>query len=287
MIEAYMDESGIHDGAHVCAIAGYWGSVRKWKRFEERWKKIIADAAEPSMKEFHSTEFWNSEGKRKGVFANWSNAKADKFIDDLTACIVESRIYPASAMLEVDAWNRLNQYERKFLTGAKYDAGTKTWDTHGAPNKTYFLPFQLALITPTANCSPGLHVHYTFDLNKQFKNHALELFSLLKNDKNIISRHRFGNIDFENGENAVGLQAADLFAYQSYKFGKIRAARNTPALAHELPPLLRRLVTNARTDDDFPFLNAEGLNRSLQSLPAELRSPGWKRVQLRLRHHKI
>jgi hypothetical protein len=49
MIEAYMDESGIHDGAHVCVIAGYWGTVKKWKKFEDRWKTILHDANEPTL----------------------------------------------------------------------------------------------------------------------------------------------------------------------------------------------------------------------------------------------
>jgi hypothetical protein len=78
-----MDESGIHDGAHVCVIAGYWGTVKKWKKFENRWKTILRDANEPTLVEFHSTEFWHKDDSRKGVFAKWSNQKADRFIDDL------------------------------------------------------------------------------------------------------------------------------------------------------------------------------------------------------------
>jgi hypothetical protein len=83
MVEAYMDESGIHEGAHVCVVAGYWGSVKKWVRFESSWKEILNDAKEPSLKEIHSTDFWYSDGRRKGVFALWSDDKADRFISDL------------------------------------------------------------------------------------------------------------------------------------------------------------------------------------------------------------
>jgi hypothetical protein len=38
MLEAYMDESGIQDGAHICCVAGYWvertsgGDLRKGGR---------------------------------------------------------------------------------------------------------------------------------------------------------------------------------------------------------------------------------------------------------------
>jgi hypothetical protein len=286
MIEAYMDECGIHEGAHVCAIAGYWGTERKWKnKFKNQWKEIIKDANEPSMTEFHAVEFWNLEGKRRGVFATWSDTKADKFIDDLANCIVESKVHPTSAMLVVDDWNKLNRDERTFLTGGLLDRETGKWTRQGAPNQKYFWPFLNAIVAPAANTAPGLHVHYTFDLNKQFKNYALDLFSLVKTSKTVICRHRLGALDFEIGEKAPGLQAADLFAYETYKLGKRRIQQAQPPDLTELSPLLRKLVTNKRTDDDFPFFDTEGLNFALSPMPPERRSPGWKPVVTRLRHH--
>jgi hypothetical protein len=133
MVEAYMDESGIHDDAHVCIIAGYWGSEKKWRRFEARWPEIIKAANEPMLKEFHSTEFWNSKGERHGVFAKWSDTKADKFINDLVACIIETKIFPTSAMLVIDEWKKLNKDEKRFLTGGRYDLAAKKWVKPGAP----------------------------------------------------------------------------------------------------------------------------------------------------------
>src|SRR6185437_6194448 len=210
MVEAYMDESGIHDGAHVCVVAGYWGSVKKWKRLETRWGEILRNANEPSLAEFHSTEFWYADGKRKGVFAMWSDAKADKFINDLADCIVDTKVFPTSAALVANDWKQLNKAERQLLTGGYYDPATRKWLEEGAPNRLYFLPFQMAIVTPAINCKPGLHVHYKFDLNKQFKRHALNLFGLLKKDRNLISRHRLGSLKFKESHVAVGLQAADM-----------------------------------------------------------------------------
>ena len=65
MLEAYMDESGIHDGAHACVITGYWGHERRWRRFEDEWKKILVAADEPALTEFHSVDFWKPDGTRK------------------------------------------------------------------------------------------------------------------------------------------------------------------------------------------------------------------------------
>jgi hypothetical protein len=276
MVKACMDESGIHDGAHVCVVAGYWGSLKKWKRFEPRWKEIIS-SVEPTLKEFHSVEFWNSTGGRKGAFAGWSDAKADKFIGDLADCIVDSGIYATSAVLVTEAWKKLNKDERSFLTGGYYHTVERRWLHPGAPNRIYFSPFLLALGNPAMGCAPGLHVHYIFDLNKQFRNHALTLFHLLKKDDQIRFRHRLGGIDFETSDKIVGLQAADLLVHQIYKFSKNQIGRNEPFPQEHLPPLLRKLISNAKAggDQQFPFLDEQGLNMALQQIPAHMRGVGW------------
>jgi hypothetical protein len=168
-----------------------------------------------------------------------------------------------------------------FLTGGYYDIANGKWIHQGAPNKRYFLPFQFAVAHPAIHSAPGLHVHYVFDLNKQFKRHALDLFAIMKNDPNLQCRHRIGALDFEIGEVAIGLQAADLFAYQNYKFSKLRIERGQPFKRSELPVLLRTLATNARSDNDFPFFDQEGSNVALHNLPTHLRSPGWHPVRLK------
>jgi hypothetical protein len=271
MVEAYMDESGIHDGAHVCCIAGYWGSEKKWKRFEKRWPEILQAANEPTLKEFHSTDFWRSDGSRKGIFAAWNDTKADRFIDDLVDCIVETKIFPTHSTLVVEEWNKLNRDERIFLTGGHYHRTEKRWLTFGAPNRTYFLPFPFAIVTPALACSPGLHVHYVFDLHKQFKTYAGDLYDLLKQRTDFAWAHRLGSLAMESSESAPGLQAADLLAYQHYRHAKVRIEKNRPLRPSELPPLIRRLLTNMQDDHDFQFFDAEGLDKALDGLAPELR----------------
>ena len=43
MIEAYLDESGIHGGAKICVIAGYFGGPGKMRKLEKAWKRALAD----------------------------------------------------------------------------------------------------------------------------------------------------------------------------------------------------------------------------------------------------
>lgn len=283
MLHAYMDESGIHDGAHVCVIAGYWGSQKKWRRFEDRWREILKAANETTLKEFHSTEFWYADGRRKGMFAQWSESKAEGFIGSLADCIVDSGLFPTSAALVTEEWKKRTKDERMFLTGGQYDKPNNRWVERGAPNRLYFLPFQIAVANPAMTCVSGLHVQYVFDLNKQFKAHALKLFKLLKTDKKANFRHRIGSIDFRTGEDAPGLQAADMLAYQVYKSAKLRIGRKAPLELDEISPLLRKLISKGRAEYQFPFLDEEGLNRALQNIPPHLRGPAWRSVPVEFR----
>jgi hypothetical protein len=76
----------------------------------------------------------------------------------------------------------------------------------------------------------------------------------------------------ESGKESPGLQAADLFAYQSYQHAKIRIANGRPMRLRELPTLLRKLLTNMRDDHDFPFFDANGIREALQNFPPALRT---------------
>jgi hypothetical protein len=55
MIDAYLDESGIHEGAKVCVIAGYFGGSGQMKRLEKAWKKTLAEHSF-EMKDFHAKD---------------------------------------------------------------------------------------------------------------------------------------------------------------------------------------------------------------------------------------
>ena len=203
MLEAFMDESGIHDGAHVCTIAGYYGGENQWRKFETRWHRIIEDTDTPALKEFHAIEFWKRyDGKPVGVYSGWTASKADQFLADLLACIVDYRLYPMTATLVVSEWKKLNKSERMFLTGGRYDTIAEKWINHGAPNRTYFLPFQFCVTYPAMACAEHLKVHYSFDLNKQFKNYATDLFALMKQDPRTKCRARIGELSLPTSEEA-------------------------------------------------------------------------------------
>src|SRR5258708_24961120 len=51
MLTAYMDESGIHDGDHLCVVAGFLGDEDQWKAFIPDWQAALGDRTHLHMKE--------------------------------------------------------------------------------------------------------------------------------------------------------------------------------------------------------------------------------------------
>src|ERR1700683_5218102 len=70
MIEGYIDETGIHDGATVCVIAGYFGGRGQWKRFEHDWRLALKDSEVP-LADFHALNFM----KRRKFFFGWDDVR--------------------------------------------------------------------------------------------------------------------------------------------------------------------------------------------------------------------
>ncbi len=250
MIQAYLDESGIHDGAAICVIAGYFGGPGWMRKLGENWTRVLREYNVP---EFHAKEFWalDPDGHRASrAYRGWSDSKAAAFINTLLT-IIESctKIHPVASVVVVESFTKLTLNQRRFITGAHIVDGK--FRSTGCPTKPYFLPFQ-TVITDAASYAPvGGKAHFFFDLNKQFKGYALDLYALLKSQGTKVS-DRLGDIDFPTGIEAVQLQAADLLCYQTYHYG-LRQLRNP---REKTGPILNRLLANRLTDADSLF-NAE------------------------------
>jgi len=253
MFQAYFDESGIQDGASVCLVGGYFGGPGQWRKFGQEWQAILDEYEVP---EFHAKQFWafNDYGQRVGPYKGWSATKAETFLGKLVGVIDshKKKIHPIGAVLVVEAFNRLTYNQRRFLTGGALRDGR--FVTSGAPSKPYFLAFQSACLGVAHHAPVGGKAHFAFDLNKNFKGYALDLYSLLK-ETDLKVKGRLGEIAFPTGQEVVQLQAADLFCYLDYQFCK-RKVQNK----NEQPdPLLRSVLQGMLSEHDFPFLNDEGL----------------------------
>jgi len=258
MLKSYIDESGIHKNqCELCCVGGYFGSESPMAHFERQWDKILNRFG---IEEFHAKRFWarDSQGNRVKPYENWTEEKAEKFINALLTEIMEHRIFPIGATILKSAWDALGGDERIFLTGGRY---RKKWIRSGAKSKPYFLGFQMAILGPALRCPIGDKVHFVFDLNDQLKGHALNLYELLKNDPSLSVRDRLGELSFPTSLEAKPLQAADLLVYKMYKYGIEKVSNPRTKFDY----ILDRAMKNLKSPKDWPFFNAEGFKNALKS----------------------
>ena len=74
MMEAYADESGIHNGSKRCVVAGYVGGRREWQRFVDAWSATPKEFGIAETVGFHAKVFFKTDrfGNRFGPYKAWS-----------------------------------------------------------------------------------------------------------------------------------------------------------------------------------------------------------------------
>lgn len=210
MLDAYLDESGIHNGAKVCVIAGYFGGPGQMKRFEKAWRATLDRYSFP-MKDFHAKDLIKSP-KRRPMLESLARVAGE-----------QPKIYPVAYGIVVDDFYRFSLDERKFMTGAVLNEKTGKLVTSGCPNKPYFCPFQNIIKIVTGYAPIGGKAHFSFGLGRPFAEYALQLFKQMYKDAEIEkpfntwhSRDRLGEPFFPLAEETAPLQAADLLVHLLY-----------------------------------------------------------------------
>ncbi len=244
MLYAYMDDSGTHEGSHSCVIAGYFGGVNRWKEFERRWKDVLDRNA---VDEFHAREFWKhtAGGEGTGKYRGWSRKKRREFMEELLGVIGCTEIYPFASGVLRSEWMRLTVRERKILCGGKPP------NLASVSANPIFLPFQQCVARSAIYCKPGIRIHFVFDDDKKTSAWAPSCYQQLKalvtEEGHPEIENILGDLTFADSKIAMPLQAADLLAYEAYKYAQ-KANENKSQKIH---PVYARALKRMRDRDDF------------------------------------
>ncbi len=255
MIDAYLDESGIHQGAAVCVIAGYFGGQGQWKKFDLLWRKTLK-AAKMELEDFHASDLVRSLGKY------------GRLLRDLAGAIGEYKIHPVSSSVVVDDFNSFSLGQRKFLTGARSRNGKLL--TSGCPSKPYFMPMQDCVRTVAEHAPIGGKARFFFGLDTPFAGYAQELFKEIRDNPLSPARERLGDPGFPQAKETSQLQAADLLVHLSYLDVQARLGAKNWELP--IPDLLRMCLKNARTVQDFVCYDKRCISKMLSQVSA-----GWNK----------
>ena len=269
MVDAYLDESGIHDGAKMCVIAGYFGRSWQMEKLEKAWKKILADFNFP-MKDFHAKNLLKTK-------------KYHPMLKELARAVgQQKKVYPVTWAIVVDDFNSFSLEQRRFMTGATLDPKSRKLVTSGCPNKPYFVPFQQVIKVVTDAASIGSKAHFNFGIDKQFAEYAVTLF------KQIIettskprafstwkSRDRLGKALFPLASETAQLQAADLLVHISYRMmDDWRTTGKTGQSPIFIYELLEFCLANMRKKGDHVYQDKALLQQMITQ--AKNYVPGWK-----------
>jgi hypothetical protein len=262
-LDARMDESGIHEGAKACVVAGFLATVRQWKRFEELWRPH-------SNPPFHAKHFFRRapNGQRVGPYAGWSDARANGYFERLLHAIDVPKLMPLGSVLDVGAFRALSIEERHRLTGGEW--GLHKVKLSGAPTKPYYLPFQdvIAWSLNESERRGDFHVYFTFDEQHQLEKHAINVYHRIKRASQLIapdSARRMAGIAYESDEINIGLQAADLLCYVWGQFATIGEPMH--ADCHRAFQVLKQ----KRSGDTLHYFSREVMDKLLDKVP---RTPG-------------
>lgn len=230
MIDAYLDESGIHDGAEVCVVAGYFAGRGQWRKFEKAWRKAFADFGMP-IEEFHAKDLLKKDDPKYRTFT--------ESLGQVIAAFAP-KIHPISAAIIIKDFYLFSLDDRKFMTGATLRNNRLV--RSGSPDKPYYIPFQHCLKRVTEYAPVGGKAHFFFGLGHTFSGYARELFEQAKADPNSPRRERLGTIDFPEAKETPQLQAADFLVHLTYLFALEMIQRNSWGQIQPRGPLRSALV---------------------------------------------
>jgi len=197
-VTAYCDESAT---AHqVYCVAGYWATAREWEKFERLWKAKLAEAG---LCEFHATDCEHGKGEFAGRADRLELPMA--FID----IIYRAGLHGVFAVLDLRGWDRF----------ADRVAELRSEHRMGDPHYVAFQQLMETVAIGVANFPAQERVALVFDDRPDHGKVKL-LYDSLKAASNpdlAIFPERLGSITHGDSRELVGLQAADLLAYEVRK----------------------------------------------------------------------
>ena len=226
MFWGYFDESGTHGNPEVFSLSGYVAGEAQWNAFEKQWSATLASE---HVSVFHMAPF--SARPRRGEFEGWSDHRAERFIDRLLTIVETLPLCGVAAFLRRRDFDEIvlpvlsdgeeRVYRNPYLVCLQSCMAT-------------MVEFALAPL-PYSPPQPA-RIACVFDRNHEVGRAAVEHFWDLVDAKEWTGI--FHLIAFAPKHLVIPLQAADLLAYETYRF-----ARNA-FLQPELPrrAKLTRLV---------------------------------------------
>ena len=257
MLQAYIDDSGSHNGSPVCLVAGYWGGVGQWRKFERAWKAVLD---EYHVDEFHAKIFWGRDKfkQRLGAYKDWPEQRRHQFMFELLRVIGSFKLYPFASGILDSEWKKQSRGWQLILSGA-------TSKYPNANRHPIFMAFRTAAMRAVGHCYRGVTMHFVFDSNKNLDGWASICYAELKRRAQIEKTEwasSLGEFTVADSKKALPLQAADLLAYEAFKY--VQFAKGDKNV--EVRPQYALALKNFRSIEDFRLFDEERMNGLMKAI---------------------
>jgi hypothetical protein len=264
MFIAYFDESGHPADCSLLTVAALVAPEKAWAAFEGKWRRILRRYR---VTVFHMTDYEN----RQGEFAGWDIDKRIAFISDLAAIIKNTIVYGVAASIPMPFW--------KDSIGA-FLSDERSKRTRQVPY-IHLLGSCIEDIEEFVKLPKGETIACVFDQN-DFIRHIVGLFYnglvAVRGWKDV-----FGSLTFGDRSQVIPLQAADMMAYEAWKYAQhwdeFPSGRSRRKLLRNLSATNRLMFRrfnhkdlNAfgnKLEDVFNLLSAQGFKDDKRDLRGE------------------
>lgn len=207
--------------SQIMTVGGWIADELEWKRLESTWQKRIDFEnshvrSDQRITRFHATEM-NCKG---GQYKNWDKAMCLQFSKKLIHMLSKRKMGALAVACDMNAIREV------------FPKGDET----ELKRRTYTLCFK-ALMVDLAHVMqsyfPGDIVVLIHDRN--WSAETLAAYNLMIEEANKTpdrvwgKRELFGGLFVKTGQEAIGLQAADMIAYETFK--GVKAKTNSPEVA--------------------------------------------------------
>jgi hypothetical protein len=255
MMTLYCDES---DDGRSYALAGWLAVPSAWDTFDRAWREMLLGLVMPDgtpCRAFHGAEIVGRAEISGSKFKGWTfEDEVNAFtraVDVITNRQVCPLMWPVGVSVEIPR--------------------TFTW----VPRDSVWLILYLKMFQLLAATYPAQRsISWMFDEKPGVAGHAATIWSRAKNVMNarVGEEYLHGVLSFGADEDVMGLQAADLLAYEWRK--RITDGRHQPTKP------VRRSYTRLRQSRPDGALWRYGLEVFKQALKADDQSVTWARAVL-------
>jgi hypothetical protein len=204
ILTGYFDESGTHGAAEAISVAGYLSTPDRWVLFEQEWNQALADFG---IAYFHMADFANGAPASKGKpgYDTWTPAQKEERFDRLAKIINDHILVSVGYSFSVP------RYRAIFSAAAKRAGG----GAYGIAANCCFMEMA-KFIRESAN--PEAWVRYIFESGAQGTGEVLKNFQLNVRLPQQKEYYRTLALSFEDKRKFCPLQAADILAYELYRY---------------------------------------------------------------------